>query len=65
MLKDEAYKLQSTSRSNIFRGNIVYENIRKIGNPTIRGDFDIHGKKKNARDLNDAEIQHVALMADF
>jgi hypothetical protein len=65
MLENKTRELKETGRSNIFRGNIVYENIRKIGNPTIRGDFNIHGKRKNARDLNDAEIQHVALIADF
>jgi hypothetical protein len=59
-----ALKLQGKDSS--FKSNPVLAQFRDmVGKPITRGDVDIMGKKKAARNLTEPELAYVGIISDF
>lgn len=59
-----ALKLQGKDSS--FQSNPVLAQFRDmVGKPIVRGDVDIMGKKKAARNLTESELTYVGIVSDF
>jgi hypothetical protein len=59
-----ALKLQGKDSS--FQSNPVLAQFRDmVGKPIVRGDVDIMGKKKAARNLTESELTYVGIISDF
>ena len=49
-----------------FKDNLVAQQFRDyVGEPIVRGDVNIKGKKKAARSLNEVELAYVGIVSDF
>lgn len=59
--------LKLTKRSDSsFKSNLVAQQFREyVGEPIVRGDVNIKGKKKAARALNEVELAYVGIISDF